>query len=85
MLETLLLESVSADPAMPCVDEFLDCLLATELADPQNLTKARFQAFLVSRRRGAVSTSVAIERGDVPMDHPVFEPLRGFLMALAQS
>jgi hypothetical protein len=49
MLEDVCLESVVDDPAMPCVDEFFQCLGEQIKALPRNLAKARVRAFLASR------------------------------------
>ena len=48
-LEDVCLESVADDPAMPCVDEFFQCIDSYVGGLPNKLSKARVQAFLSSK------------------------------------
>jgi hypothetical protein len=76
MLETLCLTSVTADPAMACVDAFMACL-ETANVRVRNTAKARAQTFLASR--GGDQVGRAAQQGHWPLDSPPFEPLRRFL------
>ncbi len=79
MLETLLWRSVVDDPAIGCVEEFLDCV-RRELGEPvRRLDKARAHAFLATRRDPHVSVGVAAQRGYWNLDHPAFDGLKAFL------
>jgi hypothetical protein len=50
MIETICLESVKDDPAMQCVDQYLDCLITHNRKLAKNvIPKARLRAFLASR------------------------------------
>jgi hypothetical protein len=50
MLEDLCLDSVSDDPAMPCIDQYFECLRGNNRILTENdIPKARVRAFLVSR------------------------------------
>ena len=51
MLETLYLSAVQDVPAMPCVEQYLQCLEVTAKLPPNNPEKARAHAFLASRPR----------------------------------
>ncbi len=81
MLETLCLRSVETDPVMPCVAEYFECVEANGSL-PNNLDKARLQAFLASRSRPGLSLRDATKAGYWPWDSPVFDPLKEFLRAL---
>ena len=82
MLETLCLDAVACDPAMPCVDAYLECLEDTAKLPPKNPSKARAHAFLASRDRADLRVGEAAEAGHWRLDSPVFEPLKRFLQAL---
>ncbi|NUO84407.1 hypothetical protein HUU05_30395 [candidate division KSB1 bacterium] len=82
MLETLCLDSVSADPAMPCVENYFLCLEERGTQLPKNLTKARLHTFLASRSRADLLLGQAAHEGYWPFDDPVFDPLKKFLIAL---
>ncbi|MBI3948454.1 MAG: hypothetical protein HY321_21250 [Armatimonadetes bacterium] len=82
MLETLCVQAVAADAAMPCVDAFIGCL-QDRLADPPaNLDKARVRAFLASRLRSHLLLGQAARAGYIPWDSPAFHPLKQFLRNL---
>ncbi|MHB2020524.1 MAG: DUF3226 domain-containing protein [Candidatus Xenobia bacterium] len=50
-LETICLRSVAGDSALPCVDEYLQCLGAAGHATDRHINKRRALAFLASRPR----------------------------------
>lgn len=82
MLETLCLQSVKNDPAMQCVDEYFDCM-SKRLTDlPNNMYKAKAQAFLASRTRPGLLLGQAANAGYWPWDNPVFDHVKRFLRAL---
>jgi hypothetical protein len=80
-LEDLCLEAVSADPAMQCVDSYLECLAANGL-NPRPLAKARVHTFLASRNRPDRRLGEAAEAGEWPWDSPVFDIVKNFLSNL---
>jgi len=82
MLESLFLESVAADPAMGCVEEFIVCLGRRGVV-PRNPTKARAQAFMASRGEAEALVGRAARQGHWPLAAGVLEPLRRFLAELA--
>lgn len=49
MMEDVCLASVAHDPAMGCVESFIDCLTHEAGSIPGNIAKARVRAFLTSR------------------------------------
>lgn len=82
MLESLCWQSVSDDPAIQCVQDYLACLQTRGLAVPSNLPKASVHAFLASRPRPDLLVGQAAQAGYWPWDHPAFEPVKTFLRAL---
>jgi hypothetical protein len=82
MLETLCVEAVRGDPAMPCVEGFFRCLEAKGLSAPGHLPKAVARVFLASRPEPYVSCGVAEYRGYWPWVSPAFDRLKRFLAGL---
>jgi len=82
MLETLCFNSVTDDPAVPCVDGFFACAAAAGLQAPHNTAKARIQAFLSTRRQFTPSIAVAAVQGVWNWDHPAWADLTNFLNAI---
>jgi len=82
MLESLCLLSVAANPTMPCVYEFFDCLERAGVAAPTKMEKARVQTFLASRPRPGLRLGEAAEAGIWPWNHPALDAARQFLKAL---
>lgn len=82
MLETLCLRAVAADPALPCIDEFFNCLTQHGVAAPQNPTKARMQAYLASRVRSEFLVGSAARAGIWPWASDAFAEARRFLSDL---
>ena len=83
-LEDLCLASVSQDPAIPCVDQYFDCLRKAGLAASMGAhdSKARAQAFLASRQRPGLRLGEAAEAGYWPFDSPAFAPLKKALSSV---
>jgi len=83
MLEDLCLEAVEADPAMACVQQYLECLQQQGLALPRNLAKAKVQAFLASRPRAGLAFGIAALAGYWPFADDAFEQVRNFVQQIA--
>lgn len=81
MLETLCLQSVEQNPAMLCVEEYIQCLQQSDIV-PGNLPKARLRALLASSPRPELLLGQAAHAGFWPWDSPVFDALKQFLLAL---
>jgi hypothetical protein len=85
MLEDLCLEAVKDDPAMRCVDQYIECLKEQNITHTDNRTaKARLHAFLASQREPDLRLGEAAQAGYWPWDQPTFDPVKGFLRQLAQ-
>lgn len=82
MLETVCLASVTDDPAMPCVEQYFECLKGGGAPTPGNISKARVQAYLSSRPKPGLLLGEAAHRGYFPWQSAVFEPIKQFLRAL---
>jgi hypothetical protein len=81
-LESLCLQSVSDDPALPCIEEYFACIQNQGLPLPANMAKAKVQAFLSSRQTHVIWLGMASHRNHWPWDSPVFDSTKGFLRAL---
>jgi hypothetical protein len=82
MLETVCLASVTDDPAMPCVEQYFECLKGGRAPTPGNISKARVQAYLSSRPKPGLLLGEAAHKGYFPWQSGVFEPIKQFLKAL---
>ena len=82
MLETLCLQAVSGDPAMPCVRQYFECLQGKGVSLPRNLPKARLHTFLSSRETPDLLLGQAAREGYFLWDNPAFDQLKEFLRAL---
>ena len=78
-LETLCLETVRNDLAMPCVDQFFTCIQNNGLPLPGNIQKANLHAFLSSRQRPHLLIGQAAHAGYWPWDHAALDSLKRFL------
>jgi hypothetical protein len=79
MLEDLCLQAVIKDSAIPCVNDFFDCLKRQGTAIPTPLAKARLQAFLASRPRPGLLLGQAAADNYFPWQDPAFDHLKHFL------
>lgn len=79
MIEDLFLECVSTDPAIACVDEFIDCVQRRTGVRPTPEQKARVQAFLASRERPGLLLGEAAAKGYWPWETEPMRKLREFL------
>ena len=62
MLEDLCLKTVENHPVMNCVNPFVDCISKLEEA-PNNMAKAKAQAFLAAMPELANSVGVGAQKG----------------------
>jgi hypothetical protein len=81
MIEDVCLDSVAADPAMPCVDGYLACLAAAGFT-VRHRAKARLHAFLASRTEPDTDIGTAARWGYWPFGSPAFGPLVDLLRAM---
>lgn len=81
MLEDLCLKSVELDPAMFCVAQYFQCLEQNG-SMPNNLSKAKVQAFLASRQKAGLLIGQAADAGYWPWDNPAFEEIKTFLQQI---
>ncbi len=77
MLEDLCLASVADDSAIPCIDEYFDCLKAV-LTPSTHAAKARMHAFLASRSE----PDKRLGQTTWDWNHAAFETIRNFLTGL---
>ncbi len=82
MLEDLCLRAVAGDPAFFCVEEYLKCLKIRGLLLPDNISKARVQAFLASRSKAGLRLGEAAEAGFWRWDEKAFAQVRTFLQQI---
>jgi len=82
MLEDLCLKAVVQDPAMLCVEQYFECLQQEELPLPDNISKAKVQVFLASRRKAGLRLGEAAQAGYWPWDGKAFEQVRDFLQKI---
>ncbi len=88
MLESLCLEAVAEDEkahpvgVLPCVDEFFACL-AKRGRQPSNPTKARFAGYALAHDVIDPQLGRAAQKGTIPWEAKVFDPLKTFLKNLA--
>ena len=78
-LETLCLQTVKNDPAIPCVDQFFTCIQNNGLSVPKNIQKANLHAFLSSRERPNLLLGEAAHAGYWPWNHSALDLLKKFL------
>jgi hypothetical protein len=81
MLEDLCLASVTADLAMPCVDDFIRCV-ENRGRQPNNIAKARVHAWLASHIVPDKRLGEAALAGYWDWDSQAFGPLKQFLHQL---
>ncbi|MDE2816845.1 MAG: hypothetical protein OXM03_11085 [Chloroflexota bacterium] len=81
-LESLCLTAVACDPAMQCVEQYVQCLEETARMPHCISDKARAHAFLASRPKPELRVGEAAEAGHWNLDSQVYESLKSFLLAL---
>jgi hypothetical protein len=82
MLEDLCMDSVTADPAFRCVDEYFRCVAAASHRQPGNMAKARVHAWLSSQAEPDRRLGEAAHQGYWPWDASAFEPIKRFVQLL---
>lgn len=75
-LEDLCLQSISGDPALPCVDRYFECLDASTDLMPRPLSKAKVHTFLASRNIPNRRLGEAADAGDWPWVSSAFDELK---------
>lgn len=88
MLEDVCLRAVAEDPATGCVEDYFDCLQATQgIHLPGQLGKRRLQAFLASRREYVPDAGEAAKNTHQSeiwsWDHEAFYGVKQFLNQIA--
>jgi len=63
MLEDLCLDTVSVDPAIPCVEDYINCLESNITEMPSNIAKAKLHSFLASRKKTGLRLGEAAQKG----------------------
>jgi hypothetical protein len=81
-LEDICLDAVAQDPAMLCVEQYLQCLQQEGLSLPDNMSKAKVQVFLASRRKAGLRLGEAAEKGYWPWDAKAFDWVKDFLQQI---
>lgn len=86
-LEDLCLSAIAADPSLPCVDDFLQCVSSTGGVTwrDQDMSKARLNAWLASRSDPTLLLGHAMNANVIRRDHPTFRLIREFLGQLAEA
>ena len=84
MIEDVCLDSVQADPAIDCVDQYFECIKQTNVRGPREvwLAKARLHAFLASRERPDLRLGEAADAGIWDFEADAFRPLKTLLELL---
>jgi len=83
MLEDLCLEAVASDPAMLCVEQYLQCLEHRGLSLTRNRSKAKMQAFLASRLEAGKRLGEAAQANYWPWGAAAFDQVKNFLQQFA--
>jgi len=82
-LEDLCLQSVSSDPAVPCLNSYFSCLQAIPgFSMPLDISKAKIHAFLSSRIEPDKRLGEAALASYWPFNNVVFDPLKNFILSL---
>lgn len=81
-LENLCLDSVQDDPAMECVNSFMDCIEEKLQDQPNNLSKSKIQAFLATRENPELQIGEAADAGYWNFDSQIYDKLKSALHKL---
>lgn len=86
-LEDLCIEAIRGDPSLPCVDDFLACVVSKAgiAWRDQHVSKARLNVWLGSRPDPRRSLRDALSANRFPLDSEAFTPVREFLTRLAAA
>ena len=83
-LEDLCLESAADDTAMPCVEQYFECL--AERGAPglkeRSLSKAKTRVFLTSKEDPTLPLGIAAQKGYWPLDSSVFDEVGRFIASI---
>ena len=83
MLETLLNARAFVDTQEEaCINTFFECVEDSSGVPIQRPHKARARVYLTTKPDPHLSVGVAAKRGYWDLDHPAFNRIRQFLMAL---
>ena len=82
MLEDLCLNMLETDAAMPCVEQYFQCLSSQGIQPPDNFAKAKITTFLASKPKLKQRVGYAMNQDYWDWDHPCLDPLKEFLKAL---
>ena len=84
MLEDLCLDTVNDHEAMKCVDDFIYCTQKLN-ESPNNIPKAKVQAFLASKPKIVNSLGLGAQKGYWNLESEKLQPLITFLNRLKQK
>ncbi len=82
MLETLLCQSFVDTQEEACINAFFNCVEAISAVSITNPAKARAYAYLTTKPKPHHSVGVAAKQSYWDLNHPAFDQVRQFLMAL---
>jgi len=81
-LETLMLRAVDNDPVMPCINRYFECVEKQIASLPNNMNKARLQAFLASKHNPSLRSGEAAHRSYLNLDSPIYDHVKRFIQSL---
>lgn len=82
MLEDTCYQSVAADAATPCVEDYFRCIAEKIPNGPRNMSKARVHTWLASREEPDKRLGEVAQAGYWQFEHPSFTALVGFIRGL---
>lgn len=85
MLEDLCLKSIESDPAMPCVNQYCQCLQEKCPSFPKNISKAKVQVFLASRKEAEKGLGIAARDGYWPFENAAFNEVKQFIRSILSN
>lgn len=85
MLEDLCLKSVESDLAMPCVNQYCQCLQEKCPSFPKNISKAKVQVFLASKKEAEKGLGIAARDGYWPFENAAFDEVKQFLKSILSN
>ena len=88
ILEDLCLKALQDNtqdtPIVKCLENYFCCLARRSTEFPNNLSKAKIQAFLAAKEEPGKRLGEAAQAGYLPWDHPAFDEIKEFLRTLAE-
>jgi hypothetical protein len=82
MLETLLWRSLTSDPRLPCVEQFLDCIRQQTKQPLAHEEKSRIHAYIAGREQPWLLLGQAARANFFPWASPAFDEVKGFVRSL---